>query len=258
MTAALYRAVLIAIYGALIAPLLVVVIVSFGDSPTFAFPPKGFTVEWFKLFLSKQEMVSALVNVSLPIAAATAVLALAIGVPAGIALSRFRFRGGGVLFALVNMPLLVPQILLGVSLLLFLIMLNLRPSMLWLVLAHVTITLPFVVNIAMAALAKADPALEEAAMNLGCTRRGAFLRATLPVIRAGVLNGAILAFIISFGDINLALFLSGPGVTTIPVYTFSSLMFQAQPDIAAVSTVQIAIVAVLLLILGKTVGLGRS
>ena len=74
----------------------------------------------------------------------------------------------------------------------------------------------------------------------------------------GRLNGAILAFIISFGDINLALFLSGPGVTTIPVYTFSGLMFQAQPDIAAVSTVQIAIVAALLLVLGKTVGLGRS
>jgi len=110
----------------------------------------------------------------------------------------------------------------------------------------------------MASLAKADPALEEAAMNLGCTPAEAFVRVTLPVIRTGVLNGAIMAFIISFGDINLALFLSGPGVTTIPVYTFSSLMFQAEPDIAAVSTVQILLVAGLLLLLGRTVGLGRS
>lgn len=253
-----YRVVLIAIYTALIAPLMVVVLVSFGESPNFAFPPTGFTLRWFELFLSKDDMVGALVRVSLPIAALTAVLAVAIGLPASVALSRFRFLGRGFLFALVNAPLVVPQILLGVALLLLLITWGSRPSMTWLVLAHLTIALPFVVNTILAALAKADPALEEAAMNLGCTAAEAFVRVTLPVIRTGVLNGAIMAFIISFGDINLALFLSGPGVTTIPVYTFSSLMFQAEPDIAAVSTVQILLVALLLVVLGRTVGLGRS
>jgi len=254
----IYRVSIAVIYAMLIAPLLVVVIVSFGESPTFAFPPSGFTLRWFELFLSKSDMVDALVKVSLPIAAATAVLAVAIGLPASIALSRFRFMGRGLLSVMVNVPLVVPQILLGVSLLLLLITWGLRPNMAWLVFAHLTITLPFVVNTIMASLAKADPALEEAAMNLGCTPAEAFVRVTLPVIRTGVLNGAIMAFIISFGDINLALFLSGPGVTTIPVYTFSSLMFQAEPDIAAVSTVQILLVAGLLLLLGRTVGLGRS
>lgn len=253
-----YRVTIVAIYAALIAPLLVVVVVSFGESPTFAFPPTRLTLRWYEQFLSKADMVQALVNVSLPIAAITSVLAVAIGLPASVALSRFRFTGRGLLSVMVNVPLVVPQILLGVSLLLLLITLGSRPSMIWLVLAHLTITLPFVVNTILAALAKADPALEEAAMNLGCTSVEAFVRVTLPVIRTGVLNGAIMAFIISFGDINLALFLSGPGVTTIPVYTFSSLMFQAEPDIAAVSTVQILLVALLLALLGKTIGLGRS
>lgn len=253
-----YRVTIVLIYAALIAPLLVVVLVSFGESPTFAFPPTGFTLRWFEQFLAKADMVNALVNVSLPIAAVTAVLAVAIGLPVSVALSRFRFIGRGLLSIMVSMPLVVPQILLGVSLLLLLITWGSRPSMTWLVLAHLTITLPFVVSTILASLAKADPALEEAAMNLGCAPVEAFLRATLPVIRTGVLNGAIMAFIISFGDINLALFLSGPGVTTIPVYTFSSLMFQAEPDIAAVSTVQILLVALLLAVLGRTVGLGRS
>jgi putative spermidine/putrescine transport system permease protein len=256
--ALLYRVVLFVIYAALIAPLLVVVLVSFGPSPTFEFPPSGVSLRWFELFLSKDDMVEALVDVSLLVATATAALAIAIGVPAAVALSRLEFPGRRLLYALVNMPLLVPQVLLGVSLLLVLITLGWRPNAVWLVLAHVTITVPFVVNTVLAALAKVDPALEEAAMNLGCSRPTAFLRVTLPVIRSGVLNGAIMAFIISFGDINLALFLTGPGVTTIPVYTFSSLMFQAEPDIAAVSSVQIFIVAALLVFLAKTVGLGRS
>lgn len=255
---AVYRIVLVLIYAALIAPLLVVVLVSFGESPTFEFPPSGFTFRWFELFLSKDDMVTALVDVSLVAAAATVVIALAIGLPAAVALSRLEFPGKRVLYGLVNMPLLVPQVLLGVALLLLLITLGWRPSMLTLVAAHVVITVPFVVNTIMAALAKTDPALEEAAMNLGCARAGAFLRVTLPIIRAGVLNAAIMAFIISFGDINLALFLTGPGVTTIPVYTFSSLMFQAEPDIAAVSTIQIVIVALLLALLARFVGLGRS
>lgn len=95
-------------------------------------------------------------------------------------------------------------------------------------------------------------------MNLGSSRFGAFMRITMPMIRGGVLGGAILSFIISFADCNVALFLSGPGAVTLPVYTFTSIMFQSEPDLAAGAAVQIAIVAVMMLILGKVAGLRRG
>jgi putative spermidine/putrescine transport system permease protein len=258
MTRAFHVALLVTLYALLIAPLMVIVLVSFGSSPTFDFPPHGFTLEWYRAFFGKPEMVGAFFKVSLPIAAATSVLAVLIGSAAAIACMRLRFVGRELLFTLANLPLMVPQVVLGVAMLLLLVMLHVQPSIATLTLAHTVITLPFVVNTVTASLAKIDPSLEEAAMTLGCTRARAFLLVTLPVVRAGVLSAGIMAFIISFGDINISLFLTSPGVTTIPVYTLSSLAFQAEPDIAAASALQILVVSALLLVLGRTVGLGRS
>jgi putative spermidine/putrescine transport system permease protein len=245
------------IYAALVAPVVVIVLVAFGSSPAFAFPPPGYTMHWFAAFLAKPEMTEALVRVSLPLALGTAVLALALGVPASIALARFRFPGRDLIFAVLNLPLMVPQVLLGVAIMLLMIVLRVPPSLAWLLFAHTMITLPFVIGTMIGSLARVDPALEEAAMNLGSTRIGAFVRIVVPLVRAGILGGFLLAFIISFADSNLALFLCGPGVVTLPVYTFSSLLFQAEPDIAAAAAVQIGVVAAVLALLAKVSGFGR-
>jgi putative spermidine/putrescine transport system permease protein len=258
MTRYLYGALLCVLYALLIAPLLVIVLVSFGASSTFEFPPRELTLEWYRAFWDKQEMVDAFFRVSLPIAAVTSVVSVVLGSLIAIVCVRFRFRGRDLVFMLANLPLMVPQVVLGVAMLLLLIMLRSQPNMTALVLGHVVITMPFVVNTVVASLSRVDPSLEEAAMNLGCTRSTAFALVTLPIVRTGLLSAAIIAFIISFGDINISLFLTSPGVATIPVYTFSAMAFQAEPDIAAASTLQILIVSALLVVMGRIVGLGRT
>lgn len=258
MARLIYHLALGLIYAALVAPVVVIVLVAFGSSPVFAFPPPGYTLRWFAVFLGKPEMTDALIHVSLPLASGTAVLALALGIPASIAITRFRFAGRDLIFAVLNLPLLVPQVLLGVAIMLLMIVLRVQPSLVWLLFAHTMITLPFVIGTMTASLARVDLALEEAAMNLGSTRIGAFVRIVVPLVRAGILGGGLLAFIISFADSNLALFLCGPGSVTLPVYTFTSLLFQAEPDIAAAAAVQIGVVALVLAILGKVFGLGRN
>lgn len=244
------------IYAFLIAPLVVIVVVSFGASAVFEFPPNALTLRWYREFIANDAMVSAFFRVSLPVASITAIGALGIGVPASVAVARMRFAGRDAVLSFLTLPLLVPQVLLGVALLLLAIMTGVRPSLVTLVIAHIVITLPYVVNTVAAGLHGVDPSFEEAAMNLGATRLGAFMRVTLPLIRGGVLAGGIFAFVMSFGDINLALFLNGPGAVTIPVYIFSSILFQAEPTIAAAAATQIALVAVLLVAIARTVGLG--
>jgi putative spermidine/putrescine transport system permease protein len=201
-------------------------------------------------------MIDAFFKVSVPVAFLTSLFTLVIGVPAGVAFSRMRFAGRGAAQSLVNLPLIVPQILLGVALLLLGILAGVRPSVGTLVVGQIAITLPYVVNTVAGCLHGIHPSLEEAAMNLGTTRVGAFFRTTAPLVRGGLLSSAVFAFIISLSDINLALFMSGPGAVTIPVYIFSSIMFQAEPTIAAAAATQILLVALLLLIVAKTVGLG--
>jgi len=256
MIRSVYLAGVAMVYLFLVAPLVVIVLVSFGSSPVFEFPPKSYTLHWYREFFSNEAMLTAFFKVSVPVAILTSLFTLVIGVPAGIAFARMRFSGKGAAQSLVNLPLIVPQILLGVALLLLGILAGVRPSVGTLVVGHIAITLPYVVNTVAGSLHGIHPSLEEAAMNLGTTRVGAFFRITAPLVRGALLSSAVFAFIISLSDINLALFLSGPGAVTIPVYIFSSIMFQAEPTIAAAAATQIMLVAVLLLLLAKTVGLG--
>jgi len=149
------------------------------------------------------------------------------------------------------MPLLVPQILLGAALYLFYERLAVTASISTLLLGHLVICTPYVIRSVTAGLVGMDPRLEEAAMSLGATRVRAFFKVTLPLPRSSLLSGAIFAFIISFSDINLALFLSGPQSTSLPVHLFSQLQWQADPTIAAASALQIAIIGTLILVVQR-------
>jgi putative spermidine/putrescine transport system permease protein len=145
------------------------------------------------------------------------------------------------------MPLLVPEILLGAALYLYYARLEMRSSLLTIVLAHLVISTPYVIRSVTAGLVGIDRRLEEAAMSLGATRVQAFCKVTLPLLRSSVLSGGIFAFIISFSDINLSLFLSGPGTTTLPVHIFSEIQWGGDPTIAAASALQIVIIGLLIL-----------
>ena len=154
-------------------------------------------------------------------------------------------------YADVLAPLLVPEILLGAALYLLYARLAVQASIWTLLFGHLVICTPYVIRSVTAGLVGQDPRLEEAAMSLGATRVQAFVKVTLPLLRSSLLSGAIFAFIISFSDINLALFLSGPESTSLPVHIFSQIQWQGDPTIAAASSLQIVIIGMLILLVQR-------
>jgi putative spermidine/putrescine transport system permease protein len=148
-------------------------------------------------------------------------------------------------------PLVVPEILLGAALYLFYARLAVQASIWTLLCGHLVICTPYVIRSVTAGLVGLDPRLEEAAMSLGATRVQAFFKVTLPLLRSSLVSGAIFAFIISFSDINLALFLTGPQSTSLPVHIFSEIQWQGDPTIAAASSMQIVIIGLLILVVQR-------
>jgi putative spermidine/putrescine transport system permease protein len=233
-------------YILLLAPLAIVVAVSFGASPNFEFPPTQLSLRWYWAFFGNPEFVRAFFNVSLALGFLAAVLASLLGVIAAIGVVRFRFKGREALEAFFVAPLFIPEILFGAALYLTYARLGIKPSMTSLLLGHVVICTPFVIRNVTAGLVGLDPRLEEAAMSLGASRVQAFVKVALPLIQSSIISGFIFAFIISFSDINLALFIAGPNSTTLPVYIFNLLLFEGNPSVAAASTLQILIVGLLI------------
>lgn len=240
------------IYGFILLPLIVVIGVSFNAGSLFDFPPRGLSLRWYDALLGQSSFVHAFLNVSVVVGLATAVAATFLGALAAIALVRFRFSGRGFLEAFFLTPLVVPHILLGAALYLYFARLGLSASFTTLVISHVLIATPYVVRNIVAGLVGLDPMIEEAAVNLGANRLRAFILVALPQIRSALVSSVVFAFIVSFSDINVALFVSGPGTTTLPVYLFSQIQWQSDPSIAAASTVQIVLVALVVAGLQKT------
>jgi len=236
---AVFGSAIVLIYGFILLPLVVIVGVSFNAGSLFDFPPKGLSLRWYDALFAQSSFLHAFLDVSVTVGVATALAATLLGGLAAIALVRFRFPGRGFLEAFFLTPLVVPHILLGAALYLYFARLGLSAS-------------SYVVRNVAAGLVGLDPAIEEAAVNLGASRLRAFLRVALPQIRYSVVSSLVFAFIVSFSDINVALFVSGPDTTTLPVYLFSQVQWQSDPSIAAASTVQIVLVALVVAGLQKT------
>lgn len=239
------------VYTGLLAPLLVVIGVSFNAGGGFDFPPRGLSLRWYSTFFASTPFVTAFFRVSLVVGVLTAIGATMLGALAAIGVVRFRFPGREALEAFFLTPLLVPHILLGAALYLYFVRLGMKPSLLTMTLSHLVISTPYVIRSVTAGLVGIDPRLEEAAMSLGASRAQAFFKVTLPLLRSSLMSGAIFAFIISFSDINLSLFLSGPGTTTLPMHIFSEIQWGGDPTIAAASALQIVIVGLLILLVQR-------
>jgi putative spermidine/putrescine transport system permease protein len=239
------------VYTGLLAPLVVVIGVSFNSGAGFDFPPIGFSLRWYERFFTSASFMDAFFGVSLPVGILTALLATLLGAFAAIGVVRFRFAGRAAVEAFFLTPLLVPHILLGAALYLFYARLGAKSSLLTLMLAHLVIATPYVIRSVTAGLVGIDRRLEEAAMSLGANSIQAFRLVALPLLRSSLLSGAIFAFIVSFSDINLSLFLSGPGATTLPVHIFSEIQWGGDPTIAAASALQIVIVGLLILLVQR-------
>ncbi len=222
----------------LVAPVIVVVATAFTTTAYPVFPPQGFTFRWFERFLSMPEFTEAIRRSAL-LALSSTTVATVLGTLSALSLVRYRFRGREAMSAFMLSPILFPTIVFGLALLVFYSRVGLSGSFAGLVIAHSVLTTPFVIRLVMASLAEFDPAVEEASRNLGAGWWRTFLQVTLPLIRPGVLAGAVFAFIISFDELVVTLFLAGPDMTTLPVRIYTYVEFSSDPTISAISTVLI-------------------
>ena len=241
----------IVVYVLLLAPLVVVITVSFGSTPTFDFPPQGLSLRWYRAFFASEMFVRSFFRVSQVVGLLTALVATVVGTLSAIGLVRLHFRGRDAIETFFLSPLLVPHILLGAAVYLYLARLAWPTSSMTLLVGHIVIATPYVIRCVTAGLVGMDPRLEEAAMSLGASRPQAFIKVTLPLLRSSLVTGAVFAFIISFSDINLALFLAGANAPSLPVQIFSQIQFEADPSIAAASALQIVIVGGLILLVQR-------
>jgi len=256
------RAASAASFAVMLLPIFFICWLSFFKNEILSFPPEGYTLRWFAALWRQPQFADGFVT-SLEVALLAMLGGLLVGIPASLALVRSELPLRETLNTLLLSPLVVPGIVIGTSLYFFLIDveiatdLPLTGSMAGLVFGHILITIPWTVRLIAANLIGIDRAIEEAAMNLGANRLRTLLKVTLPVIRPGVVAAALFSFVVSFGNLELSLFLVSPGDTTLPIAILQYLEWKIDPSIAAVSLVQITIVAAAMVITNRFVRLSQ-
>lgn len=237
-------------------PVLVVVLAAFSTTSYLTIPPQGLTLAWFGKVLGDPTYLSAL-RMSLILACGSTALSLILGVTAAYALFRRSVPGAEAITAVLMAPLVVPAVVVGVALLQYFSLTGLRGSFAGLLMAHVVITVPYVVRSALASLAGLDLAVEEAARVLGATGFEAFRLVTLPMITPGLVAGGLFAFITSLDNVPVTIFLISASQTTLPVLIFSSVEMGIDPGVAAVSTILIVATGIVLLLAERRFGFHR-
>jgi putative spermidine/putrescine transport system permease protein len=249
-------------YAVILTPILFVCWLSFFSNEIVTFPPQGYTLRWFAHIFDQNNFVGGFLT-SLQVGILAMIGGLVLGVPASLMLARHKFPGREALNTLLVLPLVVPGVVAGTAIYVFQIEveiateLPLLGSRAGLVFAHIMITIPWTVRLLTASLTGFDRSIEEAALNLGATPMQAFLKVTLPVIKPGVVAAALFGFIISFGNLEMTLFLVAPGQTTLPIAILQYLQWRIDPTIAAVSLLQIVLIGGGMLITDRYVKLTR-
>lgn len=219
----------------LIGPFVIIVAASFSAGDTLAFPPQGFSLKWIaKVFTVESFRQGFAMSMFLAIGGTLA--ALALGVPASYAMSRYKLPFAETVRMMVSAPIIVPGIIVGLALLRYFVVPFEMKITLALFLAHTALVLPYAVRVVSASLNNLRSEIEEAAVLLGSSRLGAFFRVVLPNIRGGILSAFILGFVTSFNQVPVSLFLSGPGVRTLPIDMLAYMEIVFDPSIAALSS----------------------
>jgi putative spermidine/putrescine transport system permease protein len=240
----------------LLLPTLIIVFASFTAGEYITFPPQGLSLRWFARLLALDEVRISAWRSVLVASAATAV-AVVLGVAAAFPLVRGQFRGREALNALLMSPLILPSLVYGLAALMFVSAIGVPLSVPVLVLSHVAIIVPYVIRTTAASLALLDPHLEEAARSLGANAWKTFVRVILPNLLPGVATGAAFAFISSFDNLTVSLFLAGPRVETLPIRLFAMINFDLDPAAAAISAVLVFVTFAVVLLAHWAVGLTR-
>jgi len=236
-------------------PILVLVIYSFNASRLVAVWG-GWSIRWYVDLWNNEALVEA-ARMSISIALVSAAAATLIGTLAALALSRLGyFRGRTVFYAMILAPLVMPEVITGLSLLLLFVAVDVDRGFWTVTIAHTTLTMCFVTVIVQSRLAGMDRTLEEAALDLGCTPLRTLLTVTLPLALPGVFAGFLLAFALSLDDLVVATFTTGPGATTLPIRIYSEVRLGVKPEINAVCTIMIAAVAVIVVVAARLARFG--
>jgi putative spermidine/putrescine transport system permease protein len=244
------KALLALIYLFIAAPALLVLVASFNAAPGFPAPLEALTLHWYADILDHEEFLSGIIN-STVVGAAAAVLSAGLAVPAAYALIRYRPRHGDTIATLFLGPLLVPQIVIGLAALQMANLFGLAVGFTGLIAVHVVFVFPFVFRLTLTGLARFDFAQEEAAASLGAGRWHTWWHITLPQIRAGLVAGLTFAFVMSFANLPLSLFLTNPDTATLPIQMFGYMETRLDPMLAAVGTFILAGAVVVTLMLER-------
>jgi putative spermidine/putrescine transport system permease protein len=248
-------AALVAVF--LLAPLAVPIAISFSDTPFVTFPPKGFTLRWYWKILNEPEFTSSF-RFSVMLAVIATSGSLLIGTPAAIGLVRYQFPGRGMIQSLVLSPLVFPMLVTGIALLRLFTSINSQSSLLNLTLGHILVTIPYVVRTVSSSLSLLDPSIEDAARTLGASRLATFWLVTRPQIMPGIVAGAIFAFVTSFDNYPVSMWLADAVNIPLPlmIFTLTSRFFD--PGIAAIAALMILVSVALILIMERVTGLRRA
>ena len=233
-------------YAFLYVPLFIVVVYSFNDSRLNA-EWVGFTLDWYRKLFADGDMISAAGN-SLLIGVTASLASTVLGTMAGLAMHRYRLR---VLPILILAPIAIPEILTGVSLLIFFVLLNFTLGLMSVALAHIAFCVGFVAIVVRARLAGMDESLTEAARDCGATPGRAFRYVTLPLIMPGVIAGALMAFTLSIDDFVITFFTAGAGTVTLPLQIYSMIKISVTPEVNAVSTLLMLLTLLLIIAAAK-------
>lgn len=230
----------------LYAPIIILIIFSFNSARTGA-TWQGFTLQWYERMFNNPRILDAAWR-SIAIAVLATVGAVVIGTLMALAMERFRFRGKGIWDGLLYMPVIIPEIVAGISLLLFFAATSIPRGLFTLVVSHIAFSMPFVYLTVRARLADFDRSVEEAAKDLGANEWITFRRITIPLLMPGIISGALLAFTLSIDDFVISFFVNGGGWTTLPIYIWTSIKRGITPEINAISAMLLLFSIVLVVV----------
>jgi spermidine/putrescine transport system permease protein len=234
----------VAVYAFLHLPILVLVAFSFNDSK-FSVDWAGFTLDWYRRLLERPDILRGL-KASLIVGSVSTVISAVLGTLIALALARHRFRGRTAFEGFLYVPIVTPEIVVGISLLILFALVKIPLGLTTITIAHVAFCLSFVVIVVLARLQGMDQTLEEAAMILGADEVTTFWKVTVPQLWPGILSGALLAFTLSFDDFVITSFVSGSGSSTLPIVVYGMVRRNVEPSINAISTIILLVTTALI------------
>jgi putative spermidine/putrescine transport system permease protein len=246
----------VAFFLFMLAPIAVVVVVSFTDAGYVGFPIPGWSLRWFRRIVEYQPFVDAII-VSLEIAAGATLLSCLIGVPAALALARSQTASANAIMTFLLSPLSMPMIVLGFAMLFFASRIGLGVSFPSLLIAHTVVCLPYVLRTVAGVYRSVPGSYEEAAMILGANRLQVFFHIVFPLIRPGIAAGSLFSFLVSLDNLPISYFFASSRTNTLPVVMLSYMEHQFDPSIAALSTLQLGLAVLILIVVDRVYGIGK-